>query len=79
MSDPNNAQLIMLGQIDGKLDGLQRHLVAQDARLDNIDNRLRAVEQKAAVAGAVSGGVMSVGVALLIEGLKSWAASKGLR
>lgn len=43
-----------------------------DAKLDSIDGRLRTVEQKAAVMGALSGGAMSVGVALIVEGVKAW-------
>lgn len=65
-------ELILLGRIDGKLDGVQDHLHRQDKRLDGIDERLRVVEQKAAITGAVSGGAMSIGMALIIEGLKHW-------
>lgn len=43
-----------------------------DDRLDAVDGRLRMVEQKAAVAGAFSGGAMAVGTALIIEGIKVW-------
>lgn len=70
-------ELILLGKIDGKIDHISRHLTQQDVRLDKIDERLRAVEQKAAVTGAVSGGAMSVGVALLIEGIKQWLTRGG--
>ena len=60
-------ELMLLGKIDGKLDGISAHLNQQDkriadldarvdARLNGIDERLREVEKKAAVAGAVSGG-----------------------
>lgn len=70
-------ELMMLGEISGKLDGVSQHLTRQDGRLDNIDARLRTVEQKAAVTGAISGGAMSIGVALLIEGMKHWLAGKG--
>lgn len=74
-------ELLLLGQIhgmvqalrdgqnatNGRIDDLSKRL---DARLDNVDARLRTVEQKAAVAGAVSGGAMAVGTALIIEGVK---------
>ena len=70
-------ELILLGKIDGKLDGLKEHLNKQDTRLNEIDKRLRAVENRAAVLGAASGGVMAVGTALIIEGLKGWWTSKG--
>jgi hypothetical protein len=46
-------------------------------RIDGVDERLRIVEQKAAVSGAVSGGVMGVGVALLIEGGRALLRASG--
>ncbi|GAP37886.1 hypothetical protein ABXN37_22440 [Piscinibacter sakaiensis] len=70
-------ELLLLGRIDGKLDGISKHLQAQDERLDKIDGRLRAVEQKAAVIGAASGGAMSLGVALIVEGMKHWLGRGG--
>ena len=73
----NSKQLILLGRIDGKLDGVQEHLHRQDKRLDTIDDRLRVVEQKAAMTGAFSGGAVSIGMALIIEGLKAWVGSGG--
>lgn len=63
-------ELLLLGKIDGKIDGIAKHLTAQDQRLDKIDDRLRVVEQKAAITGAISGGAISVGMALLIESAK---------
>ena len=65
-------ELLLLGQIDGKLDGISKHLSAQDQRLAAMDERLRTVEQKAAVSGAISGGAISIGLALIIEGAKQW-------
>ena len=81
-------ELMLLGKIDGKLDGIQAHMSRQDARLDQferrvterldgMDTRLRDVEKKSAVIGAVSGSAVSVGVALLIEGIKGWMGSGG--
>ena len=78
----------MLGRIDGKLDGITAHLNRQDkrieeldarvdARLNNIDSRLREVEKKAAVAGAVSGGAVAVGTALIVEGIKQFIRGGG--
>lgn len=74
---------MLLGKIDGKLDGITAHLSRQDkrideldarvdARLNGIDSRLREVEKKAAVAGAVSGGAVAVGTALIVEGVKQF-------
>ncbi|MBX3588840.1 MAG: hypothetical protein KF796_19585 [Ramlibacter sp.] len=91
---PNNNEgfqrdeLILLGRIDGKLDGLKDQLNTEMAgvndRLDEqagqltaLDARLRTVEQKAAVLGAASGGAMALGVALIVEGAKAWWTSRG--
>lgn len=70
-------ELLLLGRMDGKLDGIVEHLNRQDERLDKIDERLRTVEQKAAVIGAMSGGAMSLGVALIAEGIKQWLGRGG--
>ncbi|MBS0414367.1 MAG: hypothetical protein JSR68_08340 [Proteobacteria bacterium] len=79
---------MLLGRIDGKLDGITAHLGRQDQRLDVLDKRvnerldgmdarLRDVEKRAAVAGAFSGTAVSVGMALIIEGVKQWLRGGG--
>lgn len=81
-------ELMLLGKIDGKLDGITAHLSRQDERikeldervdqrLNAIDDRLRDVEKKAAVAGALSGSAMAVGTALVIEGIKQYVMRNG--
>ncbi|MBF9263379.1 hypothetical protein I4I83_01180 [Acidovorax cattleyae] len=50
----------------------------QEERHNAIDARLRVVEQKAAVAGAISGSAVSIGIALAIEGVKQWLGRGGL-
>lgn len=70
-------ELILLGQIDGKLDGIKDQISEQKDRLDQIDERLRVVEQKAAVTGAISGGAISIGMALIIEGVRQAMRVKG--
>ena len=81
-------ELMLLGKMDGKLDSITAHLNRQDQRIDAldqrmeerhnaIDKRLRVVEQKAAVAGAVSGSAVSIGIALAIEGVKQWLGRGG--
>ena len=81
-------ELMLLGKMDGKLDSITAHLSRQDQRIDAldqrmeerhnaIDKRLRVVEQKAAVAGAVSGSAVSIGIALAIEGVKQWMSRGG--
>lgn len=85
MAEDRTQELLLLGKISGnvetlvagqeatnaRLDGLDKRV---NARLDGLDERLRDVEKKAAVSGALSGGAMSIGVALIIEGLKQWIA-----
>jgi len=82
-------ELVMLGKIDGKLDGITAHLGRQDARIDALDKRfnermdgietrLRDVEKKSAVVGAVSASAVSVGMALIIEGVKQWWNGGGI-
>lgn len=94
MSDKENTQgaaagrtqeLLMLGEIKGLVQGLKDGQVLQnqrmdtfDRRFDSIDGRLRTVERKAAVAGALSGSAVAVGTALIIEGIKQWAANRGI-
>lgn len=81
-------EMMLLGKMDGKLDGITAHLNRQDKRIDDldermngrlndIDSRLREVEKKAAVAGALSGGAVAVGTALIVEGLKQWLRGGG--
>lgn len=81
-------ELMLLGKMDGKLDGITAHLKRQDDRIDSldkrvderlnsIDGRLREVEKKAAVAGAVSGGAVAIGTALIVEGIKTFLRGGG--
>lgn len=81
-------ELMLLGKLDGKLDLISEHLKSQDQRIetlstrmearhDAIDKRLRLVEQRAAVAGALGGSAVSIGIALAIEGVKQWMSRGG--
>jgi hypothetical protein len=62
---------LLLGEIKGKLDLMISNQIETNERLDKMDNRLRKVETKSAINGAISGGLVSVGVALMIEKGKS--------
>jgi len=57
-----------LGRIEGKLERIEGDIhgfnMDTSAKLDGIDARLRHVEQKSAVAGAVTGAVVSVAVTI---------------
>lgn len=92
MSDENNndrkQELLLLGQIHGMVQSLQIGQDQQNRRMDKmeerqeerhnaIDKRLRVVEQKAAVAGAISGSAVSIGIALAIEGAKQFLGRGG--
>lgn len=68
MSDENT---LLLGEIKGKMDLLIDGQNRTNERLDSMDARLRKVETKAAVNGAVAGGIISVGIALAQEKLKA--------
>lgn len=81
-------ELMLLGKLDGKLDLISAHLSRQDTRIDALDKRmeerhdaidarLRMVEQRAAVAGALGGSAVSIGIALAIEGVKQWMSRGG--
>jgi len=57
----------MLGEMKGKLEMVIANQERHDSRFDSIDGRLRKVETKSALTGALSGGIVSIGVALMIE------------
>nr|WP_315237693.1 hypothetical protein [uncultured Albidiferax sp.] len=78
-------ELLMLGEIKGLVQGLKDGQTLQNQRMDNfdlrfdsIDGRLRTVETKAAIAGALSGSAMAVGTALVIEGIKQWISNRSI-
>lgn len=66
--ESHGAQLIrMEDQLRRDIEGVDTRL---GERLAEVDGRLRSVEKGAAVAGAVTGGVMAVAVGLIKAGLK---------
>lgn len=77
MSDPENQQLYLLGQIHAMVQSLKDGQEVTNSRLDKMDERLRTVEQRSAAVGAVSGGAMAIGVALIVEGMKQWVKRGG--
>ncbi|MCD6663497.1 MAG: hypothetical protein LT082_08865 [Comamonas sp.] len=94
MSESNNdagrqQELLLLGQIHGLVQSLKDGQNQQNVRMDRmearmeehytgLDTRLREVEKKAAVAGALSGGAVAVGTALVVEGIKQFIRGNGL-
>lgn len=59
-----------LGAITAHLENISETQKAQGEKLESMDGRLRDVESKGAVSGAITGGVMSVVVALIGYKLK---------
>ena len=60
-----------LGEIRGLLEGVSRDIGELKGSVGGIDSRLRRVEAKSAVNGAVAGGVLGVATALVTATLKS--------
>ena len=77
MSDPESQQMYLLGQIHSMVESLKAGQDLTNQRLDKMDERLRSVEQRSAAVGAVSGGAMAIGVALIVEGMKQWLKRGG--
>jgi hypothetical protein len=74
LKDGQDALGARVNDMSARLSNMEDNL---NERIDGIDKRLRVVEQKAAIAGAMSGGAMAVGTALIIEGLKAWLGRGG--
>lgn len=72
MSD-NKEVMFMLGEIRGQLEGMNKRL----DKVDSIESRLRHVERKSAVHGAVAGGFMSVGVTVLVQSIREALRTHG--
>jgi len=78
-SDP--ALMLMMGEIRGELKGIRDSQTRQDEKLDTIDGRLRKVEIKAAlngaVTGSISGGIVGLGIFLIKESAKNIVNGNG--
>lgn len=78
MSEPQaNDHAFILGQIHGRLQGIEAAQTTQATALKTIDDRLRDQEVTSAKFGALSGGAVSIGIALMAESLKNWLAGGG--
>ena len=49
-----------LGRLEGKIDQVLKKQDKQDKRFDGLDKRLRSVEQRSAIWGAVGGAISLV-------------------
>jgi hypothetical protein len=54
-----------LGEISATLQGIRAEQTRQAGSLEKIDDRLRGVERKGAINGAVSGGVIAIAISLI--------------
>ena len=65
---PNEEHILLLGEIKGKLDLVISNQDTSherfEERFDGLDTRLRKVETKAAINGAVTGGLVAIGFEL---------------
>lgn len=62
---------LVLGRIEGTLTQVLTNQKEHGDTLRDMDSRLRTVETKAAMNGAVGGGVMGLGMAVIIELIKA--------
>jgi hypothetical protein len=63
----NDDLMRAIGRLESKVDGLTEGQARQEARLEGMDKRLRAVEVSSAKSGAVAGGIAGVMVALGVD------------
>lgn len=66
----NDLLLRELGAITAKLESLGEGQERLEGKFEKFDDRLRTVEKGAAVSGALTGGIMSVAVGLIMGALK---------
>jgi len=59
-----------LGSISATLDHIKKTQETQGKTLAGVDERLRKVETRSAINGAVTGGVMAVAVAFIKDAFK---------
>ena len=67
-----------LAQVDviaNEIAAVKSHQAEHTAKLSGLDSRLRTVEVRSGVYGAVGGGAVALGVALIVERLRAWGAS----
>lgn len=76
MPEQSTQQAQLLGEIHGIVSVMRDNQKRQMEKLDNVDARLRDQESTAAKHGALYGGAMAIGVALMVEGAKEWLRQK---
>ncbi len=73
----NDEHALLLGEIKGKLEIINNNVNALADGTQRLDERLGKLETRAAAHGALAGGVISVGLALIIEKIKSMTGTGG--
>lgn len=73
----NDEHALLLGEIKGRLEMLADNVGALAEGTQRLDERLGKLETRAAAHGALAGGVISVGLALIIEKVKSMTGTGG--
>lgn len=68
--DNNTHNTLLLGEIKGKLEALTRKVDGVDCKLDGLSCRVGRLEIRSATHGALAGGIVSVGMAILLEKIK---------
>lgn len=66
----NEEHTLLLGEIKGKLDALADKVDGVDGKIEGLSSRVGHLEARGAVHGAVAGGFMAVGVALIVEKMR---------
>jgi len=56
------SQGLILGRIEGKLDGVLEAQKLHGEKMDTLDTRLRSVENRSAVVGAAAAVLMTLGI-----------------
>lgn len=63
--------MYMLGEIKGQLEGVKKSVDTTSKSVVSMDKRLRTVERSAATYGAVGGGLVGIGIAIISESVKA--------
>lgn len=63
--------VLMLGRVQGTLEQVVATQEVHSKMLQGVDDRLRTVEQKTAVAGAVGGGLAALAVGVGVDFVKA--------
>jgi len=69
--------MFMLGEIKGQLEGMNSSIKETKTAVEKMDTRVRKVETRAAINGAVTGGTFGLGISLITMSVKEMWKSTG--